>query len=329
MKTAICPINKRTYEAATFEQDDYFEFIKNSMMCPRCSQPAFFRGVTQNGREACFGARHTEGCDMATSEHDDMQEIENESQATAQRIVVDFNAAGGIDHLLQSLMESDEFRRSAGTIEVPGHGELTIADLFVNFADVTENHIGCYHGFWGLIPDARVSGNTMWLNSGGPDSTCANIDQSNFETIYQRFDIQNAAEISGAHILVFGELKKGKNSNKKFVLVNDPCNFTVYLPEKKTQAAVAKYVDNRSTRSISGPLGKIEIKPDNTLCESDYRDLSVVIASITDVNLELSQFINNNVSIDDAERSNINFMLDQIHDLSFRAGLLQRSLTSE
>lgn len=233
MKTAICPINNRTYEAATFEQDEYFEFIKNSMMCPRCSQPAFFRGVTQNGREACFGARHTEGCDMATSEHDDMQEIENESQATAQRIVVDFNTAGSIDHLFQSLMESEEFRRSAGVIEIPEQGQYTISDFFVNFADVTENHVGSYHGFWGKIPDARVDGNTMWLNSGGPDAACANADVRHFDTIYQRFNIQNAAEISGSHILVFGELKKGKR-DKKFVLINDPNNFTVKFPQRRS-----------------------------------------------------------------------------------------------
>jgi hypothetical protein len=233
MKTAICPINNRTYEAATFEQDEYFELIKNSMICPQCSQPVFYRGVTQNGREACFGARHTEGCDMATSEHDDMQEVVNVSQVAAQRIVVDFNTAGSIDHLLQSLMESDEFRRSTRIIEVPGHGEITIADFFVNFADVTENHIGSYHGFWGLIPDARVSGNTMWLNSGGPDSACANVDQIYFETIYQRLDIQNAAKISGSHILVFGELKKGRR-DKKFVLITDPNNFTVKFPYRRS-----------------------------------------------------------------------------------------------
>jgi hypothetical protein len=152
----------------------------------------------------------------------------------------------------------------------------------------------------------------MWLNSGGPDATCANIDQGNFETIYQRFHIQDATQISGAHILVFGEMKKGKR-DKKFVLISDPNNFTACLPEKRPCDIAAKCADDRTTGNTTDiyySLGRVEIKQNNTLCESDYRDLRIVIASITDVNLELSQFINQNVTIDDADRSTIDFMLD-------------------
>ena len=50
MRTAICTINDRVYEAAGFDQDRHFENIKTSMICPECKAPAFFRGVTQNGR---------------------------------------------------------------------------------------------------------------------------------------------------------------------------------------------------------------------------------------------------------------------------------------
>jgi len=71
MRKAICTINEATYEAVNFEQDKHFENIRTSMICPECKEPAFFRGVTQNGREACFGAKHKDGCTLATSDHDD------------------------------------------------------------------------------------------------------------------------------------------------------------------------------------------------------------------------------------------------------------------
>jgi hypothetical protein len=151
MRTAICVINSRTYEAVTFGQDQHFEFIRNAMVCPECSGPAFYRGLTQNGREACFGARHAEGCMQDTSDHDEIQNTENGEQAANQRIVVDFSTDSTgtcIERLLHSLIDSEEFRRSTNRIEIQGHGEFAVSDLFVNFADVTDEHIDSYHGYW-------------------------------------------------------------------------------------------------------------------------------------------------------------------------------------
>lgn len=231
MRTAICTINDREYEAAVFEQDIHFENIKTTMVCPECHAPAFYRGVTHNGREACFGARHADGCTLATGDCDEAQE---NNEMETQRIVVDFNpvstATGSLSSLLRRLMDSDEFKNSTDIIEIPGHGEFVISDFFVNFRDVTDEHIGTYRGYWGLVPDARVSGNTMWLNTGGLNAPCANLDAEYFQTIYQRFQIQTAAEMSGSHILVVGDLKASKASNKKFVLITDPDNFTMIKP---------------------------------------------------------------------------------------------------
>ncbi len=231
MRTAICTINDRIYEAAGFEQDRHFENIKSAMICPECKAPAFFRGVTQNGREACFGARHEDGCTMATGEYDETQE---NNEPVNQRIVVDFNhdstANGSLSCLLRSLIDLGEFSSSTDLIEIPGQGEFVIADFFVNFKDVTDEHIGTYRGYWGIVPDVRVSGNTMWLNAGGLNTPCANLDEEHFQTVYQRFNIQTAAEMSSSHVLVFGELKVSKSKNKKFVLITDPDNFTMIKP---------------------------------------------------------------------------------------------------
>ena len=231
MRTAICTINDRVYEAAGFDQDRHFENIKTSMICPECKAPAFFRGVTQNGREACFGARHEDGCTMASAECD---EVQISTAPANQRIVVDFNhnstSNGSLNCLLRSLVDLGEFSSSTDLIEIPGHGEFVIADFFVNFNDVTDEHVDAYRGYWGIVPDVRVSGNTMWLNAGGLKMPCANIDEEYFQTVYQRFGVQSAAEMSCSYILVFGELKISKSKNKKFVLITDPDNFTMIKP---------------------------------------------------------------------------------------------------
>jgi hypothetical protein len=104
-----------------------------------------------------LGARHADGCNLATGENDDLQDMANANLTTGQRIAVDFSAASsgnGIESLLRSLMESEEFRRDSNIIEVPEHGEFAVSDLFVNFSDVTDDHIGVFHGYWGYIPDA-------------------------------------------------------------------------------------------------------------------------------------------------------------------------------
>lgn len=233
MKTAVCEINNKVYEAAVFEQDRHFENIKNAMVCPECNGPAFFRGITLNGREACFGARHAEGCTLATSEQDEMQA---DNGSVIQRIVVDFNpdstAPGSLNSLLGNLMTSEEFRISTDVIEVPEHGEFVMADFFVNFADIADEHVGAFKGFWGVIPDVRVSGNTMWMNVGGPGTPCVNLDEEHFQTVYQRFQVQEATELSGSHILVCGELKVSRTKNKKFILISNPDNFTLILPPR-------------------------------------------------------------------------------------------------
>ncbi len=324
MKKAICTINNRTYEAVNFEEAEHFELIKAAMICPQCSQQAFYRRVTKNGREACFGASHTEGCTLANN-HDDLQDVGNEVNATGQRIVVNFgnaivtdtNQTMDLNTLLQSLMESEEFISSGAIIEVPGRGEYVASELFVKFSDITDEHLGSYCGFWGNIKYAKVTGNTMWLNSGGPDDACANLDKSYFDTVYQRYNIKDETEITGANILVFGELKKSKIKDKKFVLITDPDNFTLQMPVKKTG----------TTAAGSAPATKIVVV--NKTSNSECKELYELIASITDVNMELAQYIQEYVKMENAVRADIDSIQDRIADLVCRAGLLAEKLVEQ
>lgn len=268
MRTARCTLDDATYTADTFFQVEDFPTKKRFLVCTRCGGPAFYRSATRNGREACFGARpHAEGCDLAALEHQtemDDGPPDHEIFTRGQRIIVDLNfgvattvidrhseegrdGAGGptrhgtggttprnymyrrMSSLLRALVESDEFRRSDQAIEIAGQGEFLVADFFVNFADADDNHVGRFRGFWGMIPDARIAGNTLWFNSGGRDNMSALLDQRYFQDIAHRFNIDDVTEIDGAYILIFGELKRARNTGKKYVQITSPSYFTLRL----------------------------------------------------------------------------------------------------
>ena len=269
MRIAHCTQDGVIYEAVDFNQTTDFINMKRFLECPECHGPAFYRGLTRNGREACFGARpHIPGCTLATLEHDGettgQGNEEDELLTTGQRIVLDFNfgtaeagegaqpagvpiATGNagtqgdngpavrgtmtrrLGPLLRSLIESDEFRRSPQVIEVPVIGEFTVADFFVNFVDVTNDHIGSYHGFWGMVPDARkdTQGN-LWLNSGGRENMSARLGLGDIEATYRRFNIQDEEDIAGAYVLVLGDLRVGP-SRKRYVKITEASRFTLRL----------------------------------------------------------------------------------------------------
>lgn len=271
MRTALCTQDGVTYQAVDFNQTEDFLAKKRFLVCPHCQGPAFYRGSTRNGREACFGARpHAEGCILAAPEHDGtitgQGTGEDEIFTTGQRIVLDFNfgapiaeeggqqvgatiatvdvgVPGGagdtvreimtrrMSSLLRSLMESEEFRGSTQIIEVAGKGEFTVADFFVNFADVTDDKIGRFHGFWGMVPDAGIapSNGSLWFNSGGRENLSVYLDHGDIAATYQRFNIQEEGDIAGAYILVLGRLRRAQGNGKKYVGISDPECFTLRI----------------------------------------------------------------------------------------------------
>ncbi|GFE56814.1 hypothetical protein [Geobacter sp. AOG1] len=269
MESALCTLDNITYTATNFNQVDGFEDKRKNLVCTECNGPAFFRGPTRNGREACFGARpHAEGCALATLEHDGPPaghgDEGDEIFTTGQRIVVDFNygaletveatqPVGGqanacnigvgygqavairqnmtrrMSSLLRSLIETAEFRRSTQIIEIAGEGEFTVGDFFVNFSEVTGNHINCFRGYWGMIPDTQLDHNgTLWFNSGGREDISVLLDRNHIGAVYRRFHIDHEEEIAGAYLLVMGVLKLSA-SGKKYVEIVDPAHFTLRL----------------------------------------------------------------------------------------------------
>lgn len=270
MNIALCTLDNTTYTAVDFNQTENFIAKRRSLVCTQCNSAAFYRGPTRNGREACFGASHAEGCTLAALEYvgtpPGQGDVEDEVFTAGQRIVVDFNqgtpatdteaqpvgrpteADNGrvyngegttvretmsrrMSSLLRNLIVNEEFRRSTQIMEIVGLGEYPVADFFVNFGDISEGHIDCYHGYWGMVTDARIVDNgTLWFNSGGREDLSVLLDQRYIEGTFQRFRIEDEEDIAGAYILVFGEFKRAAGGNrKKFVHITDPFRFTLRL----------------------------------------------------------------------------------------------------
>lgn len=267
MNIAQCTLDNTIYAANDFSAVADFANKKRYLICTECGGPAFYRGPTRNGREACFGARpHTEDCTLATLDNEGTPNGQDAGEVltTGQRIVVDFNhgtptgtvveqplgrplVAGAVrcridggattreiisrrmSSLLRSLIESDDFRTSQQIIEITGQGEHSIADLFVSFSDITDAHVGTYHGYWGMIPDARIGMNgTLWFNSGGREDISILLAQAHLGAAYQRFHIDDEEDIAGSYILVFGELNLSTRG-KKYVQVTESSRFVLRL----------------------------------------------------------------------------------------------------
>lgn len=272
MNTARCTLNGQVYNAVDFNQGEDFHTHRHHLVCTACGFPAHYRRQGRDGRDACFVARpHADGCRLATPEYEGAQavagNVEDEIFTTGQRIIVNFNigtttvttaappTGGAADRggqrgrnnggttprdvtsrkmskLLRTLIDSEEFRRSPQIIEIPGQGNYVAADLFVNFSDVTDEHLETYHGYWGQITDAKVGyySRTLWFNPGGEDDMSVLLDERYIGEVFQLFNIVAPSQIAGAHLLVFGKLKRAQINGKRFVQITDPRLFTLRLP---------------------------------------------------------------------------------------------------
>jgi hypothetical protein len=227
---------------------------RQNLVCTECQADAFFRKASRSGQAACFGARpHIESCSFASPEtqtveaeggdedivHNPGQIIEIDLNFGAATTNVDIEQNENDDlgqgragrhigrgkrpnthmhrrlsSLLRNLINSYEFRSSHQKIELEGKEATSVKDFFVNFNDVTNGHDGKFHGYWGLLTDARIGNdNTLWLNSGGRGAVSCVISSSNVDALYARYNIEDEEDFAGAYILIIG--KKDTSQNGK------------------------------------------------------------------------------------------------------------------
>lgn len=123
--------------------------------------------------------------------------------------------------LLRNLINSEEFRRSQiQYITLVDNAPITVANFFVNFTDVNDGHDNQFHGYWGLITDARMGKNgVLWLNSGGRGNVSCLIGDDNVNAFYQRYNIDDVEDFAGAYLLILGEKNTSQNG-KPYVVAN-------------------------------------------------------------------------------------------------------------
>lgn len=266
MRYALCTLDNVTHDAVGFNQLDNFANINNHLVCLECGVQARYQRQGRNGCKACFRAIHANGCSQARC-HASTPYVhhvaENNTLTAAQRIIIEFiygatttgtgtQPAGGITDnvtqddrqggitpprntvnirlspLLNKLIDNADFSRSAATISIPGQVDYQVADFFVNFTDVTESHVGRYHGYWGEVTGLNHCGSKMCFNTGDGDNVNVCLDHRFYEETLQRFNFSNFDQVREIHILVFAELQMSPAGNQ-YIEITDPRHFTLRL----------------------------------------------------------------------------------------------------
>ncbi|KPW97463.1 Uncharacterized protein ALO75_01190 [Pseudomonas syringae pv. coryli] len=256
MDIARCTVDGAEYPAVKFAKLPPSELAnkRRHLVCIKCGTRAIFVKESRSGQGPHFRARPHLNCTFATPESergegggDDQDMLRNPGD----RIVLDLrygaaenvngdpvlNGAGGgsggryvglggskraisrrrLRPILKNLVYSEAFRHSDQTIELPEVGEFRVRDLFVNFSDITEEHVGQLRGFWGDIQDTRESKDgSRWINTGDKENVSVIVGK---EVCKAFLDYHRAkwTELEGIHFLVFGRLNRGRTNNKLWI----------------------------------------------------------------------------------------------------------------
>ncbi|WP_174824587.1 hypothetical protein [Pseudomonas denitrificans (nom. rej.)] len=99
-------------------------------------------------------------------------------------------------------------------------------DLFVNFSEVTDVHVGKFKGFWGDIQDIRLEkNNESSINTGNKEDVSVLIRQRICAPFLSYHRIK-WSELEGMHFLVFGWLNRGGENNQKLWIRPEGVEFT-------------------------------------------------------------------------------------------------------
>ena len=252
MEFARCLANDKVYDAYSFSllDEETLEYLRSRLACTECSAPAYFRRKSRDNKAACFGATHKPGCESANShKSDSIRQRANMEVALLKEakgdIAINFapprkpsttsapkgkgargpskeNTERSLRALLRLLAKSDSFASSELPIHTGGKHPFKAKNLFVNFADMDDNHIDLWRGYWGTISHADKD--LTWLNTLSPERVSIPISKlKGKETFLEACGIIDPEDIEGADALVFGHLKISENG-KWFIRItrNDP-----------------------------------------------------------------------------------------------------------
>lgn len=256
MDIAKCTLDGGEYPAVKFAKLPAPELAnkRRHLVCVRCGSRAIFVKEARSGQGPHFRARPHRNCSLAAPESergegggDDKDMLHNPGDhivldlryGAAEQVNADPVPEGGggirggryvglgdnrraisrrrLRPILKNLIFSEEFRVSEQTIELPDVDQYRVRDLFVNFSDVTDAHVGSFRGFWGDIHDTRKSKNeARWINTGDKDNVSV-IIRNDICTEFLDYHGATWEELEGMHFLVFGWLNRKQESKKLWI----------------------------------------------------------------------------------------------------------------
>jgi len=191
--------------------------------------------------------------------------------------------------LLQYLIKSERFAHYDGFIETGSPHPWKVKNVFVQFNDVREFHIGRWRGYWGMIADANSGIN--YLNSGGRDTVSVFLNPEVRKGLLRKYRMGDAEDVAGCYALVFGKLRKFQNG-KKYVCPADSSWICLSMPEDFIPSTLEDTVENSTPKdevdngdSISRDEARIQ----------DYDDSGAVsqVASLQQWDMESADTICN------------------------------------
>ena len=112
-------------------------------------------------------------------------------------------------------MKTDTFAKSEILINAFGKNPYKAKNFFVNFNEITKEHVNKWRGYWGVISksDSEIS----WLNTSNENDVSIPVTNLT-EYIKNTFKIDSCDDLQGAMILVFGKLLVSKSDNEKWYI---------------------------------------------------------------------------------------------------------------
>lgn len=255
------------------ERYSIFEFInmtesqldqyKDNLVCVECGGKAYYRGVTKDGKNACFGAKHIGDCDKSRSNKsnnsegsEEVNEIElytsefdirwnytsssegnkEPGRETGSEISgenkkkyikkppVEKNAKISLNQILE-FAELDIIKNQNFLINVHSSPVL-LKDIVMNLEYVDDSYLNRDIFYWGEIS----SFNGDWLNTLYKNKLSILVDSSISAKFWKAYKDKLLKIIKNNSIIIFGKAKKSKSGNY-YILLKDTKG--IYVKKKR------------------------------------------------------------------------------------------------
>lgn len=241
METALVPDGRR-YSVAEFTalSADSISRLRHELKCPGCGRNAFFRRASIDGRAACFGALHDDGCAFDRSHEQPVEAPHTPGRRQAARAAalrVLREAADGrrlfldtglgtapsgarvlsLAETLEYALHAPDFAQSSAQVQVGDHPRWTLGKLLVPVESISAEHEGQYRGYFGLITAAvRPGDHKLWLNTGTGAQAFSALSvmisaKARIDALLEDAKAGSAEDLVGRHFLVLARLQRSQH----------------------------------------------------------------------------------------------------------------------